>query len=164
MLTLSSGNTFSAAFQVGASTPWSWLYQPDFIFYNYDPQFLLMLSLTVWIVTIPILIFMVWRAIKGDRTCRFGLAWFIGTYLPIVLLALITNRVTFLYYYYPVIGSICIGIGIVLAKPLQYWKENKQSKYGQLSIMFVAVFLFLHILIFVLFSPIAVSFIKWLPS
>jgi len=163
MLTLSGTMTFATAFQVAASTPWSWLYQPNFIFYNYNPQYLLIISFTVWIVTIPVLIFMVWQTIKGDRACKFGLSWFIGTYVPIILLVLVTNRVTFLYYYYPVIGALCLGIGVVLAKLLQYWKDNKKSKSGQLSIILVTGFLFAHIVVFVLFSPMAVPFIKWLP-
>jgi dolichyl-phosphate-mannose--protein O-mannosyl transferase len=81
----------------------------------------------------------------------------------VVLLVLITDRVTFIYYFYPVVGAICLGIGLGLSKLLEYWRNNARSKRGKTAVIGVAVYLMLHIVVFIVFSPIAVPFIKWWP-
>ncbi len=163
MLTASSGLTFSGVFQTSASRPWDWLLQPMPIFGSFDPQYLVILSLTVWVLIFPVLAYLIWATVKGSRAGRFGMAWFIGTYLPVVLLVLLTDRVTFVYYFYPIVGAICLGIGLGLAKLLEYWRANRQSQRGQLALIGVSGYLFFHIIIFILFSPFGVPFIKWVP-
>lgn len=155
--------TFGVTFQLAASKPWDWLLQPMSAFGSYNPQYILILSLTVWVVIFPVLGYLIWATVKGNRTGRFGLAWFIGTYIPVVILVLLTNRVTFIYYFYPVVGSICLGIGLGLAKLLNYWRNHNLTRKGKSALIGVVGYLFLHIVVFILFSPIGVSFIKWLP-
>jgi predicted membrane-bound dolichyl-phosphate-mannose-protein mannosyltransferase len=163
MLAQNSSITFASGYQQAASKPWDWLLQPMPIFCSFDPQYLAMISLTVWIVIFPVVAYLIWTAVKGSRAGRFGLAWFVGTYLPLVPLVLLTDRVSFVYYFYPVVGALCLGIGLGLAKLLEYWRNNSRSKRGQAALIAVAGYLLLHIATFILFSPIAVPFIKWLP-
>jgi dolichyl-phosphate-mannose-protein mannosyltransferase len=163
MLTHYGSLTFTNAFQSSASRPWDWLLQPMSAFGSFDPQYILIISLTVWVVIFPVLAYLIWATVKGNRAGRFGLAWFAGTYLPVVLLVLLTDRVTFIYYFYPVVGAICLGVGMGLAKLLAYWRNNGRSRRGQLALIAVAGYLFLHTVVFILFSPIGVPFIKWLP-
>jgi predicted membrane-bound dolichyl-phosphate-mannose-protein mannosyltransferase len=163
MLTQYSNLTFTGAFQLSASRPWDWLLQPMSIFGSFDPQYIIISSLTVWVVIFPVLAYLIWTTVKGSRAGRFGLAWFTGTYLPVVLLVLLTDRVTFIYYLYPIVGSLCLGIGLGLAKLLEYWRNNSRSKRGQAALITVGSYLLLHIIVFILFSPIGVPFIKWLP-
>ncbi|MBN1367157.1 MAG: glycosyltransferase family 39 protein [Dehalococcoidales bacterium] len=155
--------TFTENFQLGASKPWDWLLQPMSIFGSFNPQYILILSLTVWVVIFPVLAYLIWEYIKGSKTGRFGIAWFAGTYLPVVFMVLLTDRVTFIYYFYPVVGAICLGIGLGLAKLLAYWRAHQQSRRGQSALIGMASYLFLHVVTFILFSPIGVSLIKWLP-
>jgi predicted membrane-bound dolichyl-phosphate-mannose-protein mannosyltransferase len=163
MLQQNSSITFAGFYQQAASKPWDWLLQPMSAYGSYDPQYLIIISLTVWLVIFPVVAYLVWATVKGSRVGRFGLAWFAGTYLPVVLLVLLTDRVTFIYYFYPVVGALCLGIGLALAKLLEYWRNNGQSKRGQAALIAVAGYLLLHIMVFIVFSPIAVPFIKWLP-
>lgn len=163
MLTQATGITFANVFHHGASKPWDWLLQPMSIFYYYDPQYIAILSLTVWVVIFPVLAYMVWATIKDDRASRFGLAWFAGTYLSLVALVLLIDRVSYVYYFYPSIGAICIGIGIVLAKLFQFWRNNMQSNRGKAALITASGYLTLHIIVFILFSPTAIPFIWWLP-
>jgi predicted membrane-bound dolichyl-phosphate-mannose-protein mannosyltransferase len=162
MLAQNSSITFASVFQLAASKPWDWLLQPMSAFGYFDPQYILIISLTVWIVIFPVVAYLAWTAVKGSRAGRFGLAWFAGTYLPVVLLVLLTDRVTFVYYFYPVVGAICLGIGLGLAKLLGYWRNNSQSKRGQAALIAVAGYLLLHTMVFIVLSPIAVPFIRWL--
>jgi dolichyl-phosphate-mannose-protein mannosyltransferase len=155
--------TFANAVQRGSSYPWDWLLQPMSLFYNFNPQYIAMLSLTTWVLAFVVLSYFVYGTVKHDKACQFGLAWYTGLIIPMVLLVLVTNRITFIYYYFPMIGAICLGAGIISAKLLNYWRTNPQTRLGNMALGSVYILLILHIVIFILFSPIAVPFIKWLP-
>lgn len=163
LLTQTTSLTFAFGYQPAASKPWDWLLQPMSIFYSHDPQYIAILSLTVWVVIFPVLAYMVWETMKDNRASRFGLAWFTGTYLLLVALVLLTDRVSFVYYFYPSIGAICIGIGIILAKLFEFGRNNISSNRGKAALITASGYLTLHIMVFILFSPIAVPFIWWLP-
>jgi len=163
MYNQSSNITFSVVYQQSASTPWEWIFLPTFIFYSYEPQLIAMISLTVWVVMIPMIIYMIWLAFHKDRASIWVLSWFAGTYLTLLPLVLITNRVTFLYYFYPTLGAVCIGIGICLSRLWKYWENNNKTRKGQAALVLSSGYVFLHIVVFVLFSPVGVPFVRWLP-
>ena len=163
MLNQAGSLTFANALQHGASKPWDWIIQPMSTFFTFDPQYIAMISLTVWASTFIVILYFIWKTIKQDRACSFGLSWFGGIYIPLALLVLITNRISFVYYIYPAIGAICLGIGIILGRLIEFWRRNREKVTGKISIIITSAFLFLHIVFFILISPLGVPLVHWLP-
>jgi len=158
-----SGLTYTGTIQYNASRPWQWILQPVWMVYSFIPQYIAMVSPTIWAVMIPIIIYAVYLFSRGNRTGIFSLAWFAGTYLPVLIAVLLTDRVTFIYYFYPVLGSFYIIIGYVLSELIVYWQENKNTQGGQLALICTIFYLTAHVMTFIYLSPLGVPLVKWLP-
>jgi hypothetical protein len=48
--------------------------------------------------------------LKRDNLSLFTIAWFAGTYLPFIPMALLWNRIMYLFYFLNTIPSVCIAI------------------------------------------------------
>ncbi len=94
------------------SRPWQWVLEPKIITYWINPHYIGMISPTVWALIIPAVIYMGFKAIKGKDAAIFALAWFAGTYLFWIPADLVTDRISYVYYFYPAIGAICIGVAM----------------------------------------------------
>ncbi|HET7050903.1 MAG TPA: glycosyltransferase family 39 protein [Solirubrobacteraceae bacterium] len=119
-----------------ASYPWGWLVDIKPILYlNINPQrpvpglfgvhpqahFLGMISPAILLVGLPGLATTAWRALGPGRSVAgdvelLGLAWFAGTFLPFVLLSLIDNRTSYLYYMVIVMPGIYIAAAQLVAR------------------------------------------------
>jgi hypothetical protein len=53
-----------------------------------------------------------WRT--RDPLSLWVIAWLAGTYLPYYLLALITHRITYIYYFLPALPAIVIALALLL--------------------------------------------------
>jgi dolichyl-phosphate-mannose-protein mannosyltransferase len=153
MLSLSGSLMFSNVTHPALSRPWSWLlnYQP--MAYWYTPHYTAALSLSLWGLMIPIVLYMLYRAIKGSEAGLFGFAWFFSTFLLWIPISILTNRVSFLYYFYPTIGALCIGLGLGLHDALE-WAPGKRNIVKYPVIAGVTVILLLHLASFVILSPV----------
>ncbi|MEA3442150.1 MAG: glycosyltransferase family 39 protein [Chloroflexota bacterium] len=160
MLTLSSSLTFASITHTALSRPWDWILHPETMFYWYDPHYIAAISFTIWALIIPVVCYMVFRALKGNSASLFGLSWFAGTYLVWIPISLITNRISFIYYFYPTVGAICIGLGLGLSQLLDVWESKKQAKLRWAAMLAVAGYLVCHIAVFVILSPV---FARWVP-
>ena len=100
------------------------------------------------------------RAKRGYSAAIFGLSWFASTYLFWIPLVLITDRLTFPYYFYPTIGAICIGLGLGLSQLLNIWKTRRTGKLRWVALLAVSGYLLLHVGIFVVLAP---TFARWVP-
>ena len=102
---------------------------------------------------IPTFIYMVIMTFKKNDAGTFGAAWFVGTYLVWIPIFLITDRVTYVYYFLPTVGALCIGLGMGLGWLLEFWKRRQTGKLRWVAFSAVAVFLTLHLLIFAFMVP-----------
>ena len=130
MLSLSGSLTFANTTHPSMSHPWQWVLQPGIPFsftiagvniyggpfmpYWYTPHYSGTVSPTVWLLTIPAIGFLAYKARKLNDAAVFILSWFVGTYLVYVPLIMITNRISFAYYFYPTVGAVCIGVAMGL--------------------------------------------------
>ncbi len=119
-----------------ASYPWEWLVDLKPILYlNINPErpspglyhvhpaahFLGMISPPILLVGLPGLALVAWRlARRGRRAVTdvelLGLAWFLGTFLPFVLLSLLYRRSTYLFYMVIVMPGIYIAAAALIAR------------------------------------------------
>ncbi len=101
---------------------------------------------------------MVYKAIRGSNAACFGVTWFTFTYLTWIPLVLITDRVTYDFYFLPTTGAICIGIGMALSDIIDKLKTNdvRKGKIGtgaKIAYAGIALYLLLHLAIFVITNP-----------
>ncbi len=140
----------------GVSRPWQWLFVPLVNRTGPDFNYTLMVPPTIWLLTVPSLAYLAYRYFfvrKNRNTPRFVLLWFAATYLVWIPIVLVTGRPTYLHYFLPTVGATCIAIGYVLN---MVWNrsetsKNPKSRWGLKSL--VIVYLILHVLIFLIISP-----------
>jgi predicted membrane-bound dolichyl-phosphate-mannose-protein mannosyltransferase len=154
MAVLTATMTFGELTNSSQSRPWVWLLRPNTIVYSYTPKYLGALSYTVWVSVIPVIVYMVYRAARmKDGAAAFAVAWFIGTYVVLIPLVLISDRVTYGFYFYPTIGAICLGLGIGLSQLVDVWRQRRTGKLRWVAFSFVSAYLVAHVVIFALVSP-----------
>ena len=97
---------------------------------------------------------MTFRAVKKNEAGLFGAVWFTATYLVWIPIILITGRITYVYYFYPAIGGICIALGMWLSQMVELWRKRQTGKLRWISIVCVALFLVLHLGVFIVLAPV----------
>jgi dolichyl-phosphate-mannose-protein mannosyltransferase len=114
MVNVTKSMTFAQYFHPYLSRPWEWVlrYQP--MPYWYEPGYIAAVNPFVWVFIIPSIGYLGYLAWKRNKAGLFGVSWFAGTFLLWIPLSLITNRISFLYYFYPSVGAVCLGIGLGL--------------------------------------------------
>jgi predicted membrane-bound dolichyl-phosphate-mannose-protein mannosyltransferase len=126
-----------------ASYPWGWLVDIKPILYlNINParpvpgllhvhpaaHFLGMINPAILLVGLPGLATTAWRSARRGRSGTsdvelLGLAWFAGTFAPFVLLSVIDNRTSYLYYMVIVMPGIYVAAAQLVARirPPRRW-------------------------------------------
>ncbi len=154
MESLSSSLTFSTVSHPAASHPWEWVIRYIPMAYWYTPHYTSAISFTIWAMIIPTFIYMLWRAIRGSEAGLFGVAWFASTYLIWIPATLITDRVSYIFYFYATIGSICLGLGLALSQLLDYFRNGKTTWLKRAALIIFIVFIAAHLISFIILSPV----------
>jgi dolichyl-phosphate-mannose-protein mannosyltransferase len=154
MQSLSSSLTFATVDHPAASHAWEWLVRYTPMAYWYMPHYTGAISFTIWVMIIPAFIYMLFRAIKGSDAALFGLSWFAATYLIWIPATLITNRVTYIFYFYPTVGAICLGLGMALHQLLDYYRNGRVTWLRRTLLIIFIIFLAAHLISFIILSPI----------
>ena len=163
MLSLSGSLTFANVVHPSASHPWEWVINYKTMAFNYMPHYTAAISFTIWAMIIPTFGYMIYRAVKGSEAGLFGVAWFASTFLIWIPATLITNRVSYPYYFYPTIGAICLGLGMALSQLLDFYRSRRSGKLKMTALVAFIAFLALHLISFLILSPfIPVDFAKWI--
>ncbi|HAV10554.1 MAG TPA: hypothetical protein DCX22_02930, partial [Dehalococcoidia bacterium] len=138
--------TYAVSNHPSKSYPWEWVLLPLIMPYWYTPHYLGAISFTIWALILPSVGYMGWMAWKNRRRTIsvFVLSWFLCAYLLFIPLCLVSNRVMYVYYFYPTIGAICIALGLGLS----YLWNLCQTGYGKvrnLAPWIVGFYLLCHI-------------------
>jgi dolichyl-phosphate-mannose-protein mannosyltransferase len=153
MLSLTGGLTFDYSHHPYQSHPWEWLYnykaQPFYI----SPHYTAAISFSIWALIIPVFAYLIYRTIKRDEAGLFGLCWFVCTYLIWIPVILVTNRVTYVYYFYPAVGSLCLGLGMALSQMIEYFKKHRDSWLRWPALSGVIIIIGAHIASFLILAP-----------
>jgi dolichyl-phosphate-mannose-protein mannosyltransferase len=153
MLTLSSSLTFTSVEHPAMSRPWEWLLAYKPMGYWWDPHYIAGISPSIWALTIPTFGYMIYRAVRGSQAGLFGAAWFAGTYLVWIPLSLITDRVSYIYYFYPTVGAVCLGLGLGLAQLFEFYQRRRPGKLKKTALALFIFYLSAHLICFVALSP-----------
>ena len=154
MSELSSSLTFANVDHPSASRPWEWLIFCRPMAYYYSPHYSAAISYSLWALIIPTFAYLVYKAVRGSNAGLFGASWFAGTYLLWIPISLITDRVSYIFYFYPTIGAICLGLGLGLAELLGIFKKRKAGKLKWTLLGIVVFILLSHLVSFVILSPV----------
>lgn len=155
MLTMGSNLTFANVTASNASRPWDWILRPEIMSYWYEPHYIGAISFTIWALIIPAVLYMAFRAAKGSSAGLFGVSWFVSTYLFWIPVSLITDRISYLYYFYPTVGAIGIGLGLGLSRLLGVWETRREGKLRWVAMLTASGYLLLHVGVFVILSPLS---------
>jgi dolichyl-phosphate-mannose-protein mannosyltransferase len=163
MLEYTRHGTFAlhAESPVGAppTRPWEWLISLNSMKYlSFDSikgewyvLYYLMISPSVWALIIPSMLFMLYKAIKRSSTAIFVICWFTGTYLIWIPASLITDRISYDFYFYPTIGAICIGIALGITRLATIEPKSGIFKIGVRLI--VPLYIMSHLIVFIALFP-----------
>jgi len=119
----------SEGYVAGQSFPWEWIVSPFGYRLTSYPHLLIFMSPTVLIFIIPSICYVMYEYIKNrDDASLFVVLWFAATYLPWILVVAATDRITYLHYFYPTLGAVCIAIGIALSR---LWEIQPTGRFTQ---------------------------------
>ncbi len=153
MIDLSDSLKFGTTTHPSLARPWEWVFWYKTMPFWYYPNYISAISPSVFILIIPAFAYMVYRALKRDEAGLFGAAWFFSTYILWIPLSLITNRVSYPFYFYPTIGAVCLGIGMGISHLIDIFKGRKSGKL-KWTILGIIILIFLaHIASFIVFYP-----------
>ncbi len=153
MLGLTGGLTFSYSTHPSKSPPWEWLYRFKTMPFYITPHYTAAVSFSIWVLIIPAFAYLIYRAIKRDEAGIFGLCWFVATYLIWIPITLVTRRVTYIYYFYPAVGAVCLAIGMGLSQLIDIFKNRRNGKLKWLALSIVILVIVAHIVSFLILSP-----------
>jgi dolichyl-phosphate-mannose-protein mannosyltransferase len=149
-----SSLTFANANHPSMSRPWEWIYLPLVMPYWLTPHYEGAISFNLWALILPSMAYMAWRAWrrKDFNAPVFALSWFAATYVIWIPLVLISNRVTYVYYFYPAIGAVCLAVAIGLSRiwDLRYSIRGKARHAATWSVL---GFMVLHLVVFGILAP-----------
>jgi len=155
MLNLSADLTFANVPHGCAIRPWDWILGPQLIPYWCEPNYFGVISYSILPLIIPSVLYMLFRAIRRSDAGIFGVSWFVSTYLVWIPASIITDRVTYVYYFYPTVGAICMGLGLALAQLVNFWQIRRTSKLRWISILVAGGYLLIHTVVFAYLSPLS---------
>jgi len=154
MISSSASLTYATTSHPSAIRPWEILMLPQVMPYHYNPHYFGAISFTIWALIIPTAVYMIIKAVKKNDAGLFGALWFAGAYLLWLPIVLITDRVTYVYYFYPAIGAICIGLGMWLSQGIEFWQNRQTGKSRWVVLSAVLLFIVLHFAIFAVMAPV----------
>jgi len=153
MLDRTGSLTFESVEHTSASRPWEWLLTYKPMAFHFKPNYIGGISPSVWALIMPAFVYMVILAVRRNEAALFGSAWFFGTFMLWIPATFITDRVSYPFYFYPTIGSLCIGLGIFLAWLLGIFRSRPSGKLKWTVLVIVILYLMAHAASFIIMSP-----------
>lgn len=153
ILSVSAGITFSKFTNLFATRPWEWVLTPDVMPYYWDPHYVAAVSFSIGALIIPTMILMAVLARKGNQTALFSLLWFAFTYVIWIPASIITDRMSYIFYFYPTVGTVCLGLGLGLSLLIDHGRTDENIRKGRAVVAACWGFLAFHAIVLVLLTP-----------
>ena len=153
MMSLMSTLTFATTQHDSLSRPWEWLISPKPMPYWYVPSYMGGISYTVWALIIPSVMYLAYRMWKGSSAAIFAFWWFVFTYMTWIPISILTDRISFVFYFYPTIPAICIGLGLGFSHLLNFAGEQKNVWHWLIPAT-IGAFMIGHLTVLAIVSPV----------
>ena len=153
ILSVGASITFTKYTNIFASRPWDWVLKPDVMPYYWDPQYLSMVSFTVGVFIIPAVVYLALLARQRNDIGLFGVLWFASTYLVWMPASIITDRMSYIFYFYPTIGAICLALGWAISQLLESGRHHENIARGRAIIAGCYCYLVFHFTLLILLTP-----------
>jgi dolichyl-phosphate-mannose-protein mannosyltransferase len=142
-----------AEYAAAQANPVEWLIDP--IGYVWPGSLCLaQISPTVWILIVPSMAYMVYEYNnRRTETALFAIAWFAATYLLWIPVVILMDRVTYLYYFFPTVGAVCMAIGYAAKRVWETSSRQRRAAYRRLTKVAVIGYCILHVVFFVTLTP-----------
>jgi len=154
MLKLNSYSTFSVISSSMLSRPWEWLLNYKIITYYPEPHYIAAISSTIWALAVPAMLYMGYRALKRNRAAAFSFSWFAGCYLLWIPISMLTDRTSYIFYFYPVIGAVSMAIAFLLGDISARFARYSSRVFNFLAQWAIPVYALMHISCFVFLAPV----------
>jgi dolichyl-phosphate-mannose-protein mannosyltransferase len=181
MLSLSGSTTFTEAVARSAanpglyappSYPWTWILSPAGLKYlNFPAQvdakvaIYVAINPAIWILIIPSMGYMLYEFVRRKTDVSlFVLLWFAATYLLWIPLVLLTDRQTYVYYFYPAVAAVCLAVAFAITRIWDFASNRRSVVHQYLIKGAVITYLALHVLIFLVLTPALVNLGSYLPG
>ncbi len=153
ILNVSRSITFTDYANLYASRPWEWVLRPVVMPYYWDPQYVAVVSFSVGALIIPAMVWMVVCAKRGALVGFFSVSWFSFAYLAWIPLSLLTNRMSYIFYFYPAVGAVCLGLAWGLWTLVARARREETVGRRRLLVGLAAFYLAFHAAVLVLLTP-----------
>jgi dolichyl-phosphate-mannose-protein mannosyltransferase len=135
-----------------ASYPWKWITSLTPYAFENQIDFKLIINPTILVLIIPAMGYMLYEFVRRKTDASlFVLLWFTATYLLWIPLVLLTDRVTYIYYFCQTVGAVCIGLGFALkgiwdfASKRAAVEERRMIKLGVIAYLAFTAIYFLYL-------------------
>ena len=102
-------------------------YSSTILPYYFTPTYTGVISPTIWLSSLAVIPYALWQAFRKNEAAMFTIFWIMGTWVIWILLSLTTNRVSYIYYYLPTIGAMCLGSSLIITTLLSKAEALKKG-------------------------------------
>ncbi|PPD57524.1 phospholipid carrier-dependent glycosyltransferase [Dehalogenimonas etheniformans] len=127
LFTIPATITFANSSHPSALHPWQWVLGYHVMPFWWTPQYMSAVTPTVWAATIPVFTWTSWQAWRRrNEAALFAAAWIFATLILWIIIGGITNRITYIFYFVPIVGGIILGLALFIDKALGWAKRPRQ--------------------------------------
>jgi dolichyl-phosphate-mannose-protein mannosyltransferase len=152
MFRASSLATFAGYPSPMLSRPWDWLLRPEILTYWVEPRYVGMISPSLWALIIPVMLYAFYKAFKRNTAAIFSTAWFTCLYLLWIPFSIISDRISYVYYFYPVVGAVCLAMGVWADG---VFNRRETGHMAWLESWVVPAFVLAHLAAFAVLAPVS---------
>ncbi|MCL2149814.1 MAG: phospholipid carrier-dependent glycosyltransferase [Dehalococcoidia bacterium] len=107
----------------------------------------------IWFAMIVPIAFIMRKETAKDNSVAFALFGMVGVWAAWIPLAIITDRITYSFYYLPAIPLLCLGAGLLINQAFAFAENRHNRDFRGFIKAVVAFLLFFHLVVFCLLIP-----------
>ena len=119
--------TFANSTHPSAIHPWQWVLGYHVMPFWWMPQYVSAVTPTVWALTLPTFAWTSWLGWRrGNQAAFFAAAWIFATLILWIIIGAITDRITYIFYFVPIVGGVILAIALFMDLALKWAQKPRQ--------------------------------------
>ena len=142
--------TFANSTHPSALHPWQWVLGYHIMPFFWSPQYLSAVTPTVWALTLPVFVWASWISRhnvlavfkrgklaadpgqedetrhRQNEAAFFAAAWIFATLIVWIIVGFITDRITYIFYFVPIVGGVILAIALFMDLALKWAQKPRQ--------------------------------------